>query len=96
MKFPDKWIYLASFLCAAGGLFVSFWPLTLLGVAVAVLSGRVLFGLILALLFDIVLGAPTGFLSYIHFPLVIAGLACFLIRYLALRHLLERGGPSRL
>ena len=87
---------MGTFMCAAAGLLLPFWPLTMLGVAAAMLSGRAVFGLILALLFDIALGSPTGWLHWIHFPLVAFALICFIVRYLALRYMLERGGGSGL
>lgn len=93
---PNKWIYIGTFMCAAAGLLLPFWPLIMLGVAAAVLSGRTIFGVILALLFDIALGSPTGWFHWIHFPLVVLALACFVVRYVALRYMLERGGGTGL
>jgi len=92
MKSSDTWIYIGSFALGAGGLIFSFWPLTLLGIAIAVLYGHEFYGTFLALIFDLVLGVPTGLLGYAHFPLVIFALICFVVRYFALRYVLERGG----
>lgn len=96
MKIRNKWVYTATFACAAAGLILPFWPLTVLGVVMAVLYGRVVYGLCLALIFDLILGVPTGILYWVHFPLFVLALFCFLLRYLALRYMLERGSPGRL
>ncbi len=92
MKSADTWVYVGAFALAACGLLFSFWPLTLLGIAVAVLYGHEFYGVFLALFFDLVLGVPTGALGYVHFPLVIFALVCFVVRYFALRLVLERTG----
>lgn len=92
MKSADAWVYVGAFVLAIGGLVFSFWPLTLLGIALAVLYGHEFYGVFLALVFDLILGVPTGLLSYVHFPLVIFALVCFVVRYFALRLVLERTG----
>lgn len=94
MKSADTWVYIGAFLLAVGGLIFSFWPLILLGIAIAVLYGHEFYGAFLALLFDLVLGVPTGMLGYVHFPLVIFALLCFVVRYFALRYVLERAGSD--
>ncbi len=91
-----KWIYTGTFACAAAGLILPFWPLTVFGVVVAIVYGRVVYGLCLALIFDLILGVPTGILYWVHFPLFALALLCFVLRYFALRYMIKRGGYSRL
>jgi hypothetical protein len=94
MKSADTFVYVGAGALAVGGLIFSFWPLTLLGIAIAVLYGHEFYGTFLALLFDVILGVPTGVLEYVQFPLVIFALVCFVVRYFALRYVLERAGSD--
>ena len=92
----DTLVYLGSFAVAAAGLLVGFWPLCVLGIAIAVLYGHEFFGIGMALIFDLIFGAPTGVLHYVHFPLVVFSLICFIIRSVALRYVLERDSVDTL
>ncbi len=70
----SRWIYATTFVLAAAGFLIPLWPVAIIGVAVATLSGRFVFGVCLALLLDIAWGAPTGTAAYFYFPVTIFAL----------------------
>ncbi len=60
-----RWIYAVSFALAAAGFLMPLWPLSVLGLLLAALSGRWLFAIAMGLLLDIGWGPPGGLLHYI-------------------------------
>ncbi len=77
----SRWILALSFALAAAGFLLPLWPLTLLGIALAALSGRWLSAIIIGLLLDIAYGAPAGRWHFLYFPFTIFALAAALARY---------------
>lgn len=96
MRRMTKWIYIFSFILAAAGFLIPFWPLSVLGVLVAVAAGRWLFGVLLALLIDIAWGMPTGLLARLYFPLALLAAVLATVRYALSRRLLDKNPPERL
>ncbi|HEY5383168.1 MAG TPA: hypothetical protein VIJ88_01270 [Candidatus Paceibacterota bacterium] len=86
-KDSSRWIAALSFALAATGFLLPSWPLSLVGIVLAALSGRWLFAIMLGLLLDIAYGAPVGRWHFLYFPftlaaLVSAGAHYYLIKYL--------------
>ncbi len=81
-------------LTAAGFFF--WWPIAVLGVAVAALSGLTWAALVLGLLLDLLWGAPTGAAHYLFFPVVLSAVGLVGVRLLARRVMLDRGLQERL
>ena len=75
---------------------VPWWPLAVMVVAFAALSGSFLFAIIFALATDIVWGQPAGVLQYLYFPLAFLALALALARALGGRYLFDRRLPKKL
>ncbi len=48
-----KWILASSFALSAIGFLLPFWPLAVVGILLAALSGRVVFAIAIGLLLDI-------------------------------------------
>ena len=90
MSSTTGWIYAATFVLAAAGFLVPFWPLSVVGVAIAALSQRWLFALALGLLLDVAWGAPTGLMQYLFFPFALLALLCALLRLWSSRYLFDR------
>ena len=63
---------MVSFVLAALGFLLPFWPLSLVGIALAALSGHWLFAICVGLLIDIGFGAPLGRLHFLYFPFTLA------------------------
>lgn len=72
------------------------WPLSLLGVLLAALSGRWIFALFMGLLLDLAWGNPLGAWSYVYLPFAGAALAGALARYWGSSYFLDRGAPDTL
>ncbi len=77
----SRWILIVSFLLAAVGFLLPLWPLSVLGIALAALSGHWLFALTLGLLIDIGFGAPRGSLHYFVLPFTLSAAVFGLARY---------------
>lgn len=92
----SRWIYAVSFALAATGFLMPLWPLSLLGLLLAALSGRWAFGLLMALLLDLAWGAPFGLASYLYFPFTAAALVAAVVRYFSASYFLERSAPDTL
>lgn len=86
----SRWTYAVIFLLAAAGLLLPWWPLSVLGVAWAALSGRWIFAVLIGLLLDIAWGAPTGLYRYLFFPFTIVALLGYVCHYWGGRYFLDR------
>ncbi len=71
------------------------WPLSIAGILLAALSGRIFFAVFAALILDIAWGAPTGLAQYLYFPVTLVALLSAALRLLSSRFLLQRGSPER-
>ncbi len=96
MSKSSRWIYAVTFLLAATGFLMPWWPFSVLGVVIAALSGRWIFAVILGLLLDLAWGAPTGSLGYFFFPFTAAALACVVARYWGSYYFLDKNPQERL
>lgn len=92
----SRWIYAVSFALGAAGFLMPFWPLSLMGIVLATLSGRWIFGLLMALLLDLAWGAPFGLAAYLYFPFTVAALVAAIARYFSASYFLERSTPDTL
>ncbi len=72
-----------SFAMVAVGFLLPLWPLALVGVAIAALSGQWIFTLMLGLLLDVAFGAPVGKLHVLYFPFALFALAGIVVRYMS-------------
>ena len=86
----SRWIYAVTFVITASGFLLPFWPLTLLGILLAALSGRYVFALLMGLIVDVAWGAPMGTLRYLFFPATLVALAAFVLRVWVQRYLFNR------
>ncbi len=73
-----------------------FWPLSVVGVVLAALSGRWIFAVIVGLMLDLAWGAPTGMYRYLFFPFTIVALAGFIVRYWGSRYFLDKNPQERI
>ncbi len=96
MSTSTRLIYSLAFVIAAAGFFLPFWPLIVLGVVVAALSGRWIFAMLMALLIDVALGPPHGVLHMLYVPFTLLALLCALAHYFLSGYFLDRGSPDRL
>ena len=96
MSKSSRWIYAVTFLLAAGGFLIPFWPLSVLGVLLAALSGRWIFAVIVGLLLDIAWGAPTSTLRYLLFPFTVVALLGVALRQWGGYYFLDRNPQERL
>jgi hypothetical protein len=96
MSRNSRWIYAATFLLAAAGFLVPFWPLSVLGTLIAALSGRWIFAILMGLLLDIAWGAPTGTLRFLFFPFTIVALLGVIARYWGSYYFLDKNPQERL
>ncbi len=96
MSQSSRWIYAVTFLLASAGFLTPYWPLSVVGVIIAGLSGRWIFSLLLGLLLDIAWGAPTGTFKYLFFPFTIVALLCVIGRYWGTYYFLDKNPQERL
>ena len=75
------WVSLVSFIIAAVGFLLPFWPLTAVGVLLAALSGRWFFAILLGLLIDVAYGAPVGRFYFLYVPFTLLAVVGALARY---------------
>lgn len=90
MTLPSRHIYALSFAIAAVGFLLPFWPLCVVGILLAGLSGRYAFALIMALLLDLGSGTPTGLLHYLFVPFTVLAVAVSLVRLYAGAYFLDK------
>ncbi len=72
------------------------WPLSVVGVVLAALSGRWIFAVIVGLMLDLAWGAPTGMYRYLFFPFTIVALVGFIVRYWGSRYFLDKNPQERI
>jgi hypothetical protein len=86
----SRYIYALSFVIAAVGFLLPFWPLCIVGVLIAALSGRYFFGIAMALLLDIGSGTPVGVLQYVVLPFTILAIVAALVRAYGAAYFLDK------
>lgn len=96
MEIKDTWTYVASFLLAAGGYLLPFWPLSLLGILLAVVRGKWIFAVVLALLVDLMWGPVFGLVSVVYVPFTVFAVVASALRYFLAQNLLSKSPPERL
>ena len=84
------WISAGSFALAAAGFLLPFWPLSVLGIALAAFTGRWMLAIVLGLLLDIAYGAPVGRWQMLYIPFTLAALVCTFLRYIASRYMRKK------
>ncbi len=92
----SRWIYAVSFALCAMGFLLPLWPLSVLGIALAALSGRWLAGLCMGVLLDLAWGGPMGLAQFLYLPFSIAALVLALVRHYGSSYFLERGSLDTL
>lgn len=80
-------ILILSCALALAGFLIPLWPLGLIGIALAALSGPWIFAVGIGILLDIAYGAPVGLWHFLYFPftlfaLVVAGVRYYLAAYM--------------
>jgi hypothetical protein len=85
----ERWIFALSFVLAAAGFLLPFWPLELAGVLLAALSGHWIFAVGLGLLLDLAYGAPVGRFEFLYLPFTLAALLGALVYRVGLRYLFD-------
>lgn len=96
MSKASRVIYASSFVVAAAGFLIPFWPLSLVGIAIAALCGRYIFAVIVALLLDVAWGVPVGILHYLYFPFTIFAIVISLVYRVSAQYFLDRSSPDTL
>lgn len=96
MSLTTRYIYAITFIITAVGFLLPFWPLMVLGIIVAALSGRYLFAVFMALLVDIGSGLPLGVLRYLFVPFTILAIVAALVRVFGERYFLDKTPPDTL
>ncbi|HEV7449405.1 MAG TPA: hypothetical protein VGP13_02610 [Candidatus Paceibacterota bacterium] len=96
MTLASRYIYSISFAIAATGFLLPFWPLSVLGVLIAALSGRYFFAIAMALLLDVGHGQATGLLHYFLVPFTILAVAATLARVFGGAYFLDKTPPDTL
>lgn len=92
----SRYIYALSFAIAATGFLLPFWPLCVVGLLIAALSGRYVFAILMALLLDLGSGVPTGVLHYIFVPYTALAVIAALLRVYASAYFLDKTPPGTL
>ncbi len=93
MSRSTQLVYALSFVVAACGLFVPMWPLCVIGILIAALSGRWVFAILTGLLIDLAWGAPQGMFAVVYVPFALVGVAGSLAWYFFAGYFLDRS-PS--
>lgn len=88
------WIVATSFLIAAAGFLLPFWPLTVVGIALCALSGRAVFAVAIGLLLDMGYGAPVGPYHALYVPFTLCALIFIALRVFGGRYMYRRGGET--
>ncbi len=94
MKRTRNLIYALTFLLAATGFLLGFWPLAAAGVVCAALLGRPFFAIVVGLLLDLAYGQPIGILYYVFFPFTLLALLSIAAHFFGKRYLLQKNGPG--
>jgi hypothetical protein len=90
MTLTSRYIYACSFAIAAVGFLLPFWPLCVVGVVLAALSGRYIFAIVMALLLDVGSGMPTGLWRYVYIPFTILAVIASLLRAYGAAYFLDK------
>lgn len=93
MSRSSQLLYALSSGIAAAGFLLPFWPLCVVGVLIAALSGRWIFAILTGLLLDLAWGAPQGLLHFVYVPFTLVGVGAALVRYFLSGYFLDRS-PS--
>lgn len=96
MSPSSRYIYALSFAIAAVGFLLPFWPLCVIGILIAALSGRYFFAIPMALLLDLGSGAPTGWLQYVFVPFTVLAVLASLLRVFGAAYFLDKTPPDTL
>ncbi|MDB5225353.1 MAG: hypothetical protein JWL87_305 [Candidatus Adlerbacteria bacterium] len=96
MTLASRYIYAITFAIAATGFLLPFWPLCVVGVLIAALSGRYIFAVVVALLIDLGLGMPTGVLHYLVLPFTVLAVIAALARIFGAAYFLDKTPLDRL
>ncbi len=96
MTTSSRYIYALSFAIAAVGFLLPFWPLCVIGVLIAGLSGRYFFAILVGLLLDLGSGVPTGWLHYIFVPFTVLAAIAALLRVFGAAYFLDKTPPGTL
>lgn len=96
MSKSSRWIFAVSFLFGAAGFLLPFWPLSVVGVLLAALTGRSIFAVIMGILLDIALGAPTSTAKFLLFPFTIVALLGVIAQYWGSYYFLDKSPQERL
>jgi hypothetical protein len=96
MSANTKWILSVSFLLAAVGFLLPLWPLSVLGIALAALSGRWIFAIAVGVLLDLAYGAPVGTIHYLYFPFTLSAVVLSLIRYFGAGYVFNKDAQETL
>lgn len=86
------WIVATSFVIAAAGFLLPFWPLTVVGLGLCALSGRFFSAIAMGLLLDVGYGAPVGPYHALYVPFTLCALVFIALRLFAERYMYNRGG----
>jgi len=87
-------VYALSFIIMAAGVLLPLWPLSVVGILIAALSGRWIFAILMALLIDLALGVPQGTLHVLYVPFTILAVVASLLRYFLSGYFLDRSGSD--
>lgn len=93
MSRSSQLVYALSFVIAASGFLLPLWPLCIVGILIAALSGRWVFAILTGLLIDLAWGAPQGALHYVYMPFMLVAVGAALARYFFAGYFLDRS-PS--
>ncbi len=69
---------------------VPFWPLSVLGIVLIVLSGHWFVGLVVGILLDLASGTPVGPVQHLYFPFTILAVVLALARWWAAGYFIDR------
>lgn len=84
-----------SFTAIAVGFLSGLWPLCIIGILLAALSGRWVTALLLGILLDVAYGVPTGILQVVRLPFTIFA-ALSVLGYLFFADHLRKKEPDTL
>lgn len=79
-----------SFTAIAVGFLSGLWPLCIVGILLAALSGRWVTALLLGILLDVAYGVPTGFLHAVRLPFTIFAALSVLVYLFFADHLRKK------
>jgi hypothetical protein len=96
MSLSTRQILALSFAIAAAGFLLPLWPLSVVGILIAALSGRFFFAIVMGLLLDVAWGMPVGLLHYVYFPFTALAFGAVLARIFGGRYFIDRTPPGTL